>query len=127
MIVTAHAMLRYLERVVGTDVRALRAAFHCAHPEVTEEVGEALLVSWLETRDGGACVLLRSHLEEICAEASRLGAHALVRDGVSYVFSGGALVTVLSKDMRLRARTLTPRQWPPRVCGWRARRHHQWR
>lgn len=96
--VSAHAVLRYLERVHSVDVEALRREYRERFPAV-EECGDAVLLTWIESRDDGACATIRQYLERICLRASSLGARAMILEGVRFVFKDGMVCTVMTKEL----------------------------
>jgi hypothetical protein len=96
MIVTAHAALRYLERVERIDVESQRHSFHMKHPDLAY-VSDQTLLDWIE-RDAPLRVAAR--LLDLCQHAVDVGAWSMARDGVTYVFRNQTLVTVLRSGMR---------------------------
>lgn len=93
MNVSAHACIRYLERVCGVDIDALREAFRVEFPEV-REIGDGLLASFIESEVPGLMRAVAAHIEAACGPALAAGATRVRRGGVVYVLRGGACVTI---------------------------------
>lgn len=63
-------------------------------------VTDHALLRYLQRARGIDIELIRDHVALLCAPAVNVGAKNLCHDEVTYVFRDGAVVTVLSKDMR---------------------------
>jgi len=96
MRLTAHAILRYLERVKGIDVNAIRARYSKEFPRDSKNDG--LFLQWLDDTTPGIVNLTRWEIEARCAEAADAGAtHLKSSEGV-FIFSDGVLLTVLTPE-----------------------------
>lgn len=99
-IVTAHAIIRYLERKWSIDVDAIRKemiAEGLAH--VRNDDGR--FICELERR-GFDCGVFRREIYAICRAAVAAGAMYLRRDGLTFVFDGGYVVTVYCGVTKVR-------------------------
>lgn len=96
MRLTAHAILRYLERVKGIDVDTLRAHYIKEFPRASKD--DAVFLQWIGDTTPGIVDMTSREIEARCADAADAGAsHLKSSDGV-FIFSGGILITVLTRD-----------------------------
>lgn len=86
--VTNHAIARYLERVRGHDVAAIKAAMVSDDPRVKASIRETRSLIWRR-----------------CAPAIAMSAKCLRADGVKYEFSGSGWVVTVTPDARMPSRT----------------------
>lgn len=111
MMISAHAIVRYLERVANVDVDDLRRRLR--PPALAGELSDSALVNLIEQETPDAIAAIRRHLEGLCAEAISAGATSLARDGVVYIFKRSALVTVTpshsKRPTKVRRGRVTPR------------------
>lgn len=92
-IITAHAMVRWLERAEGRDLRPMRAAFvrHRGH-----DADDGELLQFLSLYTGEPLGDIRARiLTPALRAAIALGASKVRRGRVWLVIAGGAVVTVL--------------------------------
>ncbi len=99
MIISAHAVLRYLERVEGYDVGDLRRRAGAAFPEA-REIGDARLLDVLEQEAPGVVQKARERIEATCRVPASVGASRVARGGMHYILRGGAVATVAPSPAR---------------------------
>lgn len=93
MIISAHAVLRYLERVDGYDVDDLRRRAGAAFPEA-REIGDTRLLEFLEQEIAGAVRKARERIEATCRVPASVGASRVACGGMHYILRSGAVVTI---------------------------------
>ena len=99
-IVTAHAIIRYLERKWSIDIETLRKEMIAeGFTHVRNDDGR--FICELERR-GFDCGVFRREIYAICRSAVAAGAMYLRRDGLTFVFDGGYVVTVLCGVVKVR-------------------------
>lgn len=92
-LITAHAMVRWLERGEGRDLGVMRAAFWCSRGREAED-GE--LLDFLGSYTGESRSDIRRRIwTPALATAIDLGARAVRRGPVWLIIEGGRVVTVL--------------------------------
>jgi hypothetical protein len=105
--VTAHAVVRYLERALEFDVEALRteSGLH-RHDDMS-------FVAWLEIAMGFPISAIRRQIADYVAPALGMGIHRLPFDGVVLCLTGETVTTVLPADgmKRSRIRRRAPRDF----------------
>jgi hypothetical protein len=96
MRLTAHAILRYLERIKGIDVDAIREHYIKKFPRISKS--DSLFLHWLDETAPGIINLTSREIEARCAEAADAGAtHLKSSEGV-FIFSDSVLLTVLTPE-----------------------------
>lgn len=113
MNISAHAIIRYLERADGVDMKALRRRFRSAYPQV-EAVSDGVLLAWLELAEPGLIANATTRLEATCRTAFAIGASALTRDGLRYVFRDGVLISVTPASGHAKRRPRDRSVWNAR-------------
>lgn len=102
MIIAPHAILRYLERVRGLDTERERVRLR--PKSLRGHLCDHGLVVLLEGAYPGMVEEARAELTAICSDAASAGSMHLRRDGFVFGFRNGALVTVLTQQMRDNSR-----------------------
>lgn len=98
-IVTAHAVLRHLERVQGVDIAMIKAAMD--RVGITIKTDPAVLAFIERYTNIDVSVSVRSIIDTKARCAAAYGAKAIIAHGFRYVLSEGAVVSVVpSKSLR---------------------------
>lgn len=109
VVVSDHALVRYLERVKGVDVEGARARL-C--PGATNRI----LIAHLQQSAGIDIAAARAEIVAITGVPAALGATVVARDGYPYLISDYTVTTVLPKGGRPAPRSLPKRDLYP-VAG----------
>lgn len=106
-IITAHAVVRYLERALEFDVEALRAESGLHRDD---DVG---FVAWLGAVKGFPIDGIRRQIADYVAPVLGMGVHRLPFDGVVLCLEGAVVKTVLPADgmKRVRSRRRHPQDF----------------
>lgn len=103
--VSSHALVRWMERVVGADVDAVRAdILQRMRSELGSDapraIGDADLVEYMEGH-GFNLEPMRQKIRALCEPAAICGSPCVVApDGKRLVLNGWVVVTVLDKGMQ---------------------------
>jgi hypothetical protein len=97
MIVSAHSIVRYLERIKDIDIPAMRAEFAIADPQ-RKRLDDGPFLRWLDVQVPGVLALIKADLLAQCADASDAGASSLKTPECVFCFKNGNLVTVLTHE-----------------------------
>ncbi len=98
MRVSDHALIRYLERVKGVDVEALRALCTKGMSKRAQE-SDALLVAYIESQIGHLNAF-RAEIRSICAGARGLPSANICVNGFAFMIQRDVVVTVMTGKMR---------------------------
>ena len=101
--VTAHAVLRFLERRYEIDVEALRAEAR-GGAFITD--GE--LVAWLRETERFPIAMIQAGIREAVAAPVAAGAHEVPYDGLTLCLIGHCVTTVLGQGMRPKRKRNRP-------------------
>lgn len=105
-IITAHAVVRYLERALEFDIAALRAESGLPKDD------DVSLVAWLSEVKKYPIVAIRRHLADYVAPVLGMGINRLPFDGVVLCIQRDSVVTVLTAAMKpYRTRRRHPRDF----------------
>ncbi|MFA7308324.1 MAG: hypothetical protein WC026_16825 [Hyphomicrobium sp.] len=98
MRVSDHALIRYLERVKGVDVEALRTLCKKGLSKKTQE-SDALLVAYIESQIGHLNAF-RDEIRSFCAQGAGISRCTICVNGFAFLIQRDVVVTVMTKEMR---------------------------
>ena len=113
--ITAHAVLRFLERSGRVDMVEWRKKAAAAGVDVD---APAAAIAFLEARGVIDSKDVNREICNIVGKAYLLGAHKCIVNGLAFVIDGGRVVTVLHDRMRMR-------HWKRRTGGRVPRRRER--
>lgn len=109
--ITAHALVRWIERVVGNDLKkvrraALEAARASLGDDAPETIGDADVIEFIE-RLGFDLEPMRAKIRALAEPGALLAAKTVIAPGGNrLVLAGWCVVTVLDRNMTLTGRPM---------------------
>jgi len=98
MRVSDHALIRYLERVKGVDVEALRTLCTKGLSKKVKD-SDALLVAYIESEIGHLNAF-RDEIRRFCAQGAGVSRCTICVNGFAFLVQKDVVVTVMTKEMR---------------------------